>query len=211
MINHHLQFGNGIGERVEQDLLADILEEQIRAVGHDFIYCPRTLVKEDVLFGEDVLSAFLKHYTIEMYIATAQAYEGSGDLQMKLGLEITDQMTLTCARHRFQHETGVEMPKEGDLIWFPLGKALWEISRVEDQNPFYQLSKNYLFDIHCKLFSFSQETFDTGHEDVDKIATFFGVDVEGNVSDVRAENELISEEADVVVDWSENDPFGSGV
>lgn len=210
-VNHFLQFGIGVGERPEQDMLDSILEEQIKAMGHDFVYVPRTLVKEDNLFGEDVLSAFEKYYTIEMYITNATAYEGNGDLLSKFGLDITDQMTLTCSRNRFQDETGMDLPREGDLIWFPLGKALWQIDRLEDQNPFYQLSKQFLFEIHCSLFTFSQETFETGHEDVDKIAEFFGVDEEGIVSDVQGDNATIDEEADRVIDWSENDPFSAGI
>ena len=35
-------------------------------------------------------------------------------------------------------------PKEGDLIWFPLGDRLFEIKFVEHEKPFYQLQKNYV-------------------------------------------------------------------
>ena len=33
-------------------------------------------------------------------------------------------------------------PKEGDLIYFPLGDRLFEIKYVEHEKPFYQLQKN---------------------------------------------------------------------
>ena len=32
-------------------------------------------------------------------------------------------------------------PKEGDLIFFPLGKRMFEIKFVEHERPFYQLQK----------------------------------------------------------------------
>ena len=36
-------------------------------------------------------------------------------------------------------------PKEGDLIYFPLGDRLFEIKYVEHEQPFYQLKKNYVY------------------------------------------------------------------
>ena len=32
-------------------------------------------------------------------------------------------------------------PKEGDLIYFPLGDRLFEVKFVEHEKPFYQLKK----------------------------------------------------------------------
>jgi Mor family transcriptional regulator len=46
------------GQNTEQNLYEDLIVEQLKLFGHDVYYLPRTLVKEDTLFGEDVLSKF---------------------------------------------------------------------------------------------------------------------------------------------------------
>ena len=58
-------------------------------------------------------------------------------------------------------------PREGDLIWFPLGEKLFEIKYVEHEQPFYQLEKNYVYQLRCELFRYEDEVIDTGIEDVD--------------------------------------------
>ena len=58
-------------------------------------------------------------------------------------------------------------PKEGDLIWFPLGDRLFEIKYVERENPFYMLQKNYTFKLRCELFRYEDEVIDTNVETID--------------------------------------------
>lgn len=53
-------------------------------------------------------------------------------------------------------------PNEGDLIYFPLSGSMFEIRFVEDQNPFFQLGKLFVFKMRCSLFEYSGEDFDTG-------------------------------------------------
>ena len=52
-------------------------------------------------------------------------------------------------------------PKEGDLIFFPLGKRMFEIKFVEHERPFYQLQKNYVYQLQCELFEYEDEVIDT--------------------------------------------------
>ena len=84
----------------------------------------------------------------------------------KFGLRLKNEVNLTISRERFEdfispflegissgiregQITGftfgdlITRPKEGDLIYFPLGERLFEIKRVEHEKPFYQLQKNY--------------------------------------------------------------------
>ena len=61
----------------EQDLIGSLVVEAIQMHGQDFTYIPRTLVKEDTVFNEDTVSSFTSAYTIEMYIDSADGFEGS--------------------------------------------------------------------------------------------------------------------------------------
>ena len=59
--NNNAHFG-------QQNLIEDLIIESIKIYGYDNFYIPRTLVKEDDLFGEDELSKFDSEYPIEMYV-----------------------------------------------------------------------------------------------------------------------------------------------
>lgn len=86
----------------EQALQEDLIIEAIKMYGHNVEYMPRTLVNEDLLFGEDTLSAFNTAANIEMYIKNVEGLEGEGDLLSRFGLEIRDSVTFTVAKKRFE-------------------------------------------------------------------------------------------------------------
>lgn len=150
----------------EQNLMEDLTIEAIKTMGMDVLYLPREYVKKDLLFGEDVLSQFEKTYEIEMYLQSVDGFQGEGDILAKYGLEVKDKVELVVSRRRFIDEVGnletIPRPREGDLIYFPLGNYLFEINFVEHENPFYQLGKNQTYLIQAELFTYSLEKFQTG-------------------------------------------------
>jgi hypothetical protein len=158
----------------DANVVEDLTIETIKAMGHDFVYIPRTLVDVDDLFGEDLISKFDDGYELEMYIQNVDGFEGEGDILTKFGLEIRDRMTLVVSKRRFEkavatYESKIKRPREGDLIYFPFSKTLFEINFVEHENPFYQLGKLYTYVLNCEVFTYSQEDIDTGISDIDKV------------------------------------------
>ena len=112
----------------------------------------------------------------EMYILNVSGFEGEGDIIVKYGLEIKDRATFVVARKRFTDEvteadSSINRPREGDLIYFPLTKALLEINFVEHENPFYQLGALYSYTLVCETFTYNNESFSTGIQDLDEIYT----------------------------------------
>ena len=93
----------------EQDLVEDLILESIKIYGHSVKYLPRTTVKNDHLFGEDVLSKFDEAIEIEMYLKSMEGFEGDGQFLSKFGLEIRDQIVLTVSRKRF--DQSITSPK----------------------------------------------------------------------------------------------------
>ena len=65
--------------KLDQRLIEDLVVESIKIHGHDFVYMPRTIVKLDELFGEDVQSKFDDGLNIEMHIESVDGFEGEGD------------------------------------------------------------------------------------------------------------------------------------
>lgn len=174
------------GTSSEQNLYEDITIEGLRIYGHEAYYIPRKIVNEDSIFNEDQLSEFGSSYTIEAYVANVDGYEGEGDLLSKFGLEIKDQITLVIANRRWEQLIGrhvandtnldrsvTRRPMEGDLIYLPFVKGLFEISFVENEDPFYQLQNLPTFQLKCELFQYGDESIDTGIDEIDTYETQF--------------------------------------
>lgn len=158
----------------EQNLYEDIVIESLKMYGQDIYYLPRDVVHEDTILNEDVESNFDASYTIEMYIESVDGFEGDGDILSKFGVEIRDQATFIVSRRRWEqligiHNNGINSvrPNEGDLLYLPLSKGLFEIRFVEDEQPFYQLSNLPVYKLQCELFEFSGEKFNTGLVNLD--------------------------------------------
>tara|TARA_B100000927_G_scaffold291413_1_gene293498 strand:- start:6983 stop:7849 length:867 start_codon:yes stop_codon:yes gene_type:complete len=164
------------GTTGEQQLVEDLVVEQIKMFGVELFYIPKTLVSEDNILGEDSLNSFNSAYQIEGYLENVQGFGGDGDLFSKFGVRIADQVNFIIARKRFKDLVDdnttlvVEgRPNEGDLIYFPLAKKLFQIQYVEYEQPFYQLNKIHIWGLKCELFEYSGEDLDTGVEDIDVI------------------------------------------
>ena len=162
----------------EQHLYADLAIEAIQIYGHDVFYIPRTLVNKDELFGEDDLSRFDDAYGIEMWMETQEGYEGERELISRFGLEIRDETTFVVARRRWDDVVSSDAnlivntrPDEGDLIYMPTVKRLFEISFVDHDDPFYQLDNLPLYKLYCRTFEYSSEILDTGIDAIDDIET----------------------------------------
>jgi len=162
--------------RSEQNLYEDIIIESLKIYGQDVYYLPRDLVGEDKIFGHDVPSRFNSSHKIEMYIENAEGFEGEGDLFTKFGVEIRDEATFVVSRRRWEqtvkrydNEIEGDRPREGDLIYLPLSNSLFQISHVEHEQPFYQLSNLPTYKLRATLFEYNDEDLDTGVEVIDDI------------------------------------------
>jgi hypothetical protein len=145
-------------------------------MGRDVYYLPREFANKDVIFGEDPISKFKGSYKIEMYVNSVGGFEGQGDIVSKFGIEIKDRVELVVSKKRFSNlisreDSDISRPKEGDLIYFPDSDTLFEINFVEHENPFYPLGKLYTYVLSCEAFTYSYETFDTGHTFIDDVST----------------------------------------
>ena len=158
----------------EQSVYEDLIIESLKIYGQDVYYIPRNLVSRDTVLGEDKASSFDDAYMIEAYIENPEGFDGSGDLYQKFGLEIRDEATFIISRRRWTNLVGVWnnnvetiRPMEGDLIFLPMTNKFFEISFVEHEQPFYQLSNLPVYKLNCSLFEYNDEDFDTGVGEID--------------------------------------------
>jgi len=176
MINHYFQSGIPGGRASEQFLMEDLIIECLQIYGFEVYYLPRKAFNKDKIFTEDALSRFNYYFLLEMYLKNVEGFEGEGELLSKFGLEIRDTATFMVSRRRWDLVVAKEgktvllnRPAEGDIIYFPLTNAYFEIKKVETQTPFFQVGKLYTFDLVCELVQYSHEMFNTGNSEIDGI------------------------------------------
>jgi len=168
------------GSLSEQNLIQDLINEQLRMYGVEVHYLPRKYVTEKTILKEVIQSAFDDAYPIEAYVENYEGYSDNSVLMSKFGIQQTQEVTLIISKDRWEsyiqplikNETNIKLstrPKEGDLIYFPLGDRLYEIKYVEHEKPFYQLQKNYVYQLRCELFRYEDELIDTGVDEIDDI------------------------------------------
>ena len=155
--------------KTEQHLYEDLVVESLRFYGHDVLYLPRQIIEEDSILNDDVQSRFGDAYSVEMYLENTEGFEGEGDLVSKFGVQIQEEATFVMSLRTWERFISLDSnlatslrPNEGDIIYFPLTGSMFEINFVEDQDPFFQLGKMFVFKMRCSLFSYGGEDFDTG-------------------------------------------------
>ena len=166
------------GSNSEQSLIQSLINEQLRMYGVEVYYIPRRYITEKTVIKEVIESKFDNAYPLEAYVDTYDGYEGQGTILSKFGVQPLNDLTLIISKERYENYISPLIknipdiklstrPKEGDLIYFPLGDRLFEIKFVEHEKPFYQLQKTYVYELRCELFRYEDEIVDTGVEQID--------------------------------------------
>ena len=169
------------GSQGEQGLVQDLINEQLRMYGLECHYIPRKLMTSSTIMKEVTESRFDQAFPLEAYLMNVDGYAGQGDILTKFGVRVTTEATFVISRERFeeavapfleQQEDDYEIsnrPREGDLLFSPLGKKLFEIKYVEFEKPNYQLRKNYTYQLTCEVFEYEDEVIDTNVNTIDSV------------------------------------------
>ena len=166
------------GSRGEQRLVQSLVNEHLKIYGIEVTFIPRKFVNQSTIIEEVTASKFDDNFLIEAYVENYDGYAGAGDVLTKFGMSLRDEVTLTISKERFEEfiapfmdaDDDIELssrPREGDLVFFPLGQRLFEIKFVEHEEPFYQLGSNYVYKLKCELFEYEDEVIDTSIEAID--------------------------------------------
>ena len=169
------------GSQGEQGLVQDLINEQLRMYGIECHYIPRKLMTSRTIMKEVTESRFDQAFPLEAYLMNVDGYAGQGDILTKFGVRVTTEATFVISKERFeesvapfleQQEDDYEIsnrPREGDLLFSPLGKKLFEIKYVEFEKPNYQLRKNYTYQLTCEVFEYEDEVIDTNVNAIDEV------------------------------------------
>jgi|TARA_R110000823_G_scaffold51291_6_gene127964 hypothetical protein len=111
--------------------------------------------------------------TKQMQIETGTDSTSSGSIILESGT-ITSSSKLEGNTFYIVNETDAtdaDRPQEGDAIYHPTLKKLFEINFVDHDDPFYQLDSNPVYKMRCRLFDYGSESLDTGIAAIDAIET----------------------------------------
>ena len=193
-------------------------------------YIPRRSYNQDNVFTEDPLNKFTDAYPLEMYMSNVDGFQGERDLLTKFGVEFRDTATFIVSKRRWEETVATQgnvqlttRPAEGDVIYFPLTKAYFEITRVDPLDPFFQVGSLYVFKLSCELMRYSSEVFDTKVNEIDQQTAEKSLDL--NAFNILLENEsrllleyysessLINEEysLDIIIPGATNDEFSKNI
>ena len=159
----------------EHYLVQSMVDESIKNFGIDVQYLPRTQNNIDTILNDAETSSFSTAYTMEVYLGTLEGFGGQDQIG-QFGFEVRDTADFIISMKTFDTivttaDSTILRPREGDLIYLPFSKQLFELTFVEDEQPFFQLGKNYVYQVSTALFRYEDEDFDTGDADIDVIET----------------------------------------
>lgn len=168
------------GSPNEQRLIQELINEQLKIYGVEVIYIPRKFVRRETILKEVSSSKFDDNFAIEAYVNNFDGYSGQGDILTKFGMSLKDELSLVISKERYEDFIAPFLesddddeivlssrPREGDLIYFPLGQRLFEVKFVEHEQPFYQLGRLYVYELKCELFEYEDEVIDTSIDEID--------------------------------------------
>jgi hypothetical protein len=168
------------GHPGEQNLAQDLADEQIKLFGTDIYYLPRTILKDNTL--DDVIySKYQDQFQVEMLLQNVEGFGATSEFISKFGIRITDEVKFIVSSRRWDQSeaqyspvlTVPGRPNEGDLLYFPLTKDLYEIKFVERETPFYQFGKIQFLIMTAEIYEIGNDKIDTGIAEIDEIETLF--------------------------------------
>lgn len=191
----------------EQKLMEALTIEEIQLFGMDINYLPRTYLTDSILL-EPTASNFNSSVVIEAYFHDVQGYGDSqgGDLMTKFGFQQADTLNVSIAKARWRAlkvPDRLERPVEGDLIYIPMTKSVFEINHVEHETPFWTLGKYNTFNLSCSLYTRGyNEKFNSTVPAIDATANAV------NTEEINAAlNNAIGTATTTLLDFSEKNPF----
>ena len=194
------------GHSGEQNLVQDLVDEQIKLFGTDIYYIPRVVLQDNTL-DEVRYSKYQEQFQIEMLLQNVMGFGDNAEFISKFGLRITDEIIFRVSTRRWDEEVAEHTPdltidsrpNEGDLLYFPLTKDIYEIKFVGKEEPFFQFGKIQFYAITAEIYEVGSDTFETGVEEIDDIEQLFDPAIKlfmdpGGSGDFQVGEEVVGDE-----------------
>lgn len=172
-LNPYFNNYNHQGQQTLQDVL---IQESIQSKGIELVYIERDQANLDLLYGEDPQNEFNNAKKFVAYLESFDGYSGQNEFFSKFGMSVNDEITLQINPSLFNQQTGI-FPKEGDLLYFPMDKALFEITWCTPRDQFYQNGILQIQKIQAKKFVYSHEKIDAKLQNTEISSDMYDLDL----------------------------------
>tara|TARA_B100000700_G_scaffold188302_1_gene207424 strand:- start:401 stop:1285 length:885 start_codon:yes stop_codon:yes gene_type:complete len=168
------------GDAGEQTLYQDLADEQIKIFGTDIYYLPRTILKDNTL-DDIIFNKYEDEFQVEMLLQNVEGFGDGAEFVSQFGVRITDEVVFRVSSRRWDEAVAANnptlttdgRPNEGDLLYFPLTKDLYEIKFVQQEIPFYQFGKLQFYTMTAELYQYGSDDISTGVAEIDQLETIF--------------------------------------
>ena len=149
----------------EADLIYSLSDELIYNSGLEIEYLKRDVVRKDPILNEPLSSQFNEVFRLDVAVESASPFfagnEIFGPVGLTFGLEST---SLAVSRRKFISTTGLDAPREGDLVFISQNKMIFEIVNVNAKDPLLSGGRQFVYVMYVQPFRFGEgkTTFDTG-------------------------------------------------
>jgi hypothetical protein len=194
------------GDSGEQNLYQDLVDEQIKLFGSDIYYMPRTILQDNTL-DEVRYSKYTEQFQVEMLLQNVTGFADGSEFVSKFGLRITDEVVFRVSTRRWDEVVAQynptltidSRPNEGDLLYFPLTKDIYEIKYVEKESPFFQFGKIQFYSITAEIYEIGSDDIDTGIPEIDVVETIFANSIKlymdpGGIGNFTVGEEIVGDE-----------------
>ena len=194
------------GDSGEQTLYQDLVDEQIKLFGSDIYYLPRTILKDNTL-DDIVYSKYQEQFQVEMLLSNVEGFGDTSEFISKFGLRVTDEVKFRVSTRRWDEVVAANnptltvdgRPNEGDLLYFPLTKDVYEIKFVEREQPFYQFGKIQYYTMTAEIYEVGSDDFETGVAEIDAVEETFAAAIRlymdpGGSGDFTVGEEVVGDE-----------------
>lgn len=194
----------------EQNLIQDLVDESIYQRGLEVLYIPRSQDNIDYLYNEDPNQYYDSFTKMAMWPAFVDGFDGQ-EMMTMFGDEFQKNATFVVSKRKFNvWQTELPRPREGDLIFMPVTNAILEIKFVENESPFFEKGKQYVYELKCEAFEFSYEKIETGDIDVDQIVNdYLNIQDPENETEPYGDNDEIESDTQDDIVFDPNNPFGT--
>lgn len=193
----------------EQNLIQDLVDESIYQRGLEVAYIPRSQDNIDYLYNEDPAQYYNSFKLIAMYPLFVDGFDGQ-ELMSMFGNEFQKSGTFVVSKRKWAEIfPEYTIPREGDLIYMGVTNAILEIKYVEQESPFFEKGKQYVFELKTEAFEFSYENIDTGDVDIDNlIDTEIDVPNQDTNTEDYGDNDDLDTDTSGDIEFDPDNPFG---
>lgn len=166
------KFFNTTSALNEQRLIDSIISESISIMGENVVYIPKSYVALDNFLLEDALSKYSDNFLIEAYQEIENYGFGNTQFFSKFGIVNKDKADYTISKSTFDklislNNLNITRPNEGDLIYNIVSSELFQITFVEEENPYRQLGGVQTYKLNCEAFKYSHQKVTATDYDID--------------------------------------------